>query len=73
MVQILAGLITYLLLTIRCHENHGELVNIKRVRELRVQIQNEFRALGETKNLYIFKEQDKINEIHHRLTVRSSI
>ena len=59
MVQILAGLITYLLLTIHCHENHGEPVNIKRVRELRVQIQNEFRASGETKNLYIFKEQER--------------
>jgi hypothetical protein len=32
MVQILAGLITYLLLAIHCHENHGEPVSIKRVR-----------------------------------------
>jgi hypothetical protein len=43
MVQILAGLITYLLLAIYCHENHGEKVSIKRVRELRLQIQNELR------------------------------
>jgi hypothetical protein len=41
MVQILAGLITYLLLAIYCHEEHGEKVSIKRVRELRNQIQNE--------------------------------
>ena len=41
MVQILAGLITYLLLAIYCHEQYGEQVNIKRVRELRNQIRNE--------------------------------
>ena len=44
MVQILGGLITYLLLAIYCHENYGEKVNIKRVRELRIQIQNETRS-----------------------------
>jgi len=44
MVQILAGLITYLLLAIHCHQNHGEPVNIKRVRELRIKIQNELRV-----------------------------
>ena len=44
MIQILAGLITYLLLAIYCHEQHGEKVNIKRVRELRYQIQYESRA-----------------------------
>lgn len=43
MVQILSGLITYLLLAIHCHEQHGERVTIKRVRELRIQIQNETR------------------------------
>ena len=41
MVQILAGLITYLLLAIYCHEQHNEKVNIKRVRELRFKIHNE--------------------------------
>jgi hypothetical protein len=44
MVQILAGLITYLLLAIYCHQQHGENVSIKRVRELRLQIQNELRG-----------------------------
>ena len=43
MVQILAGLITYLLLAIYCREQHNERVSIKRVRELRIQIQNETR------------------------------
>ena len=45
MVQILSGLITYLLLTIYCYEQHGEQVSIKRVRELRIKIQNETREL----------------------------
>jgi len=45
MVQILAGLITYLLLAIYCHEEYHEKVSIKRVRELRIKIRNEARAL----------------------------
>jgi hypothetical protein len=58
MVQILAGLITYLLLAIHCHENHGEPVNIKRVRELRLQIQNELRSSEKwDPDAKIFKEQ----------------
>jgi len=44
MVQILAGLITYLLLAIYCHNEHNEKVSIKRVRQLRTQIQNEIRS-----------------------------
>ncbi len=48
MVQILSGLITYLLLAIYCQEEHGEKVNIKRVRELRNTIQNESRQLEPT-------------------------
>jgi len=43
MVQILSGLITYLLLAIYCSEQHNEKVSIKRVRELRIKIQNETR------------------------------
>lgn len=41
MVQILSGLITYLLLAIYCHEEHGEPVSIRRVRQLRNRIRNE--------------------------------
>ena len=41
MVQILSGLITYLLLAIYCREQHNEKVSIKRVRELRCKIKNE--------------------------------
>jgi hypothetical protein len=41
MIQLLAGLITYLLLAIYCHKNYNEKVSIKRVRELRIMIENE--------------------------------
>ena len=41
MVQILSGLITYLLLAIYCHEEHQESVSIRRVRQLRNRIRNE--------------------------------
>lgn len=43
MVQMLAGLITYLLLAIYCREQHNEKVSIKRVRKLRIKIRNETR------------------------------
>jgi len=43
MIQMLAGLITYLLLAIYCHEQHGETVSIRRVRQLRNQILNDSR------------------------------
>jgi hypothetical protein len=43
MIQILSGLITYLLLAIYCHEQHGESVSIRRVRQLRNKILNESR------------------------------
>lgn len=49
MVQILGGLITYLLMSIYCHENFNEKVTIKRVRELRRTILNElFHGQNET-------------------------
>jgi hypothetical protein len=50
-VQIFAGLITYLLLAIHCHQQHGEKVTIKRVRELRNRIINESRENNREQNL----------------------
>jgi Transposase DDE domain len=44
MVQMLGGLITYVLLAIYCREQHNESVSIARVRELRNQIANEAAA-----------------------------
>ncbi len=46
MVQVLSGLITYLLLAIYCHRHYREKVSIQRVRELRIRIQNETRNLS---------------------------
>lgn len=45
MVQLLAGLITYLLLTIYCHDKFNEPVSLKRVRQLRNTIRTESRHL----------------------------
>ena len=66
MVQILGGLITYLLLAIYCYENHGEPVSIKRVRQLRIQIQNELRDSSSSTNLFFFKEQKRYR-LHARI------
>lgn len=43
MIQILAGLITYLLMAIYCRKNYNETVSISRIRKLRIKIQNELR------------------------------
>ena len=48
MVQILGGLITYILLAIYCHNEFGEKVSIKRVRELRIKIRNETREIEQS-------------------------
>ena len=66
MVQILGGLITYLLLAIYCYENHGEPVSIKRVRQLRIQIQNELRDSGGSTDSFFFKEQKRYR-LHARI------
>jgi len=41
MVQLLGGLIIYLLLAIYCREQYNKPVSIRRIRELRHQIANE--------------------------------
>ena len=62
MVQILAGLITYLLLTIYCHQKYNEKVTIKRVRQLRIVIQNQLRSTGsEYQNYLNLKNQTKFS------------
>ena len=48
MVQMLAGLITYLLLAIYCHTEYAEKVSIRRVRELRIRLKNEAAMTNET-------------------------
>ena len=41
MVQMLAGLITYILLAIYCHNEYGEHVSVQRLREICIKIRNE--------------------------------
>lgn len=41
MIQMLAGLITYILLTLYCHDEYQELVSVKRLREICIKIRNE--------------------------------
>jgi len=60
MVQIFGGLITYLLLAIYCHKNHGEPVSIKRVRQLRIQIQNELRDSGGSADAFFSKNKNVV-------------
>jgi len=59
MVQILGGLITYILLAIYCHNEHGDRGSINRVRELRIQIQYELRDQGATPETFFFKEHEQ--------------
>lgn len=63
MVQILSGLITYLLLAIYCREQHNEKVSIKRVRELRIKIQNETR-IASSSTVSPISENNKISNAY---------
>lgn len=65
MVQILAGLITYLLLAIYCHNNFNEKVSIKRVRELRIKIKNEAYNIDFIANRNSRQTLNKKNEINY--------
>ena len=57
-MQILAGLITCLLLAIYCQNHFGERVSIKRVRRLRIQIRNELQGIKiASEGSQDFKEQ----------------
>lgn len=64
MVQILGGLITYLLLAIYCHRNHNEPVNIRRVRELRIRIQNETRNSNKPPDINYNVKEQKEHRLH---------
>ena len=56
MVQTFSGLITYLLLAFDCHEHYREKDSIKRVRQLRIKIQNELRDSKQDPIASDFKE-----------------
>lgn len=63
MVQLLAGLITYLLLAIYCHKHYREKISIKRVRALRIRIQNEARCVEN--DLSGFSAFHNQNDLYH--------
>ena len=63
MIQILAGLITYLLPAIYCHEQHGEQVSINKVRQLRNQILNESRMTESQ----ILEQKQQVNKSTKKL------
>lgn len=67
MVQILGGLITYLLMAIYCQEQFNEKVSIKRVRQLRITILNELingqnQDRGNPNGNNILKDRKNLNQ-----------
>jgi len=60
MVQMLGGVITYLLLAIYCHEQFNERVSIARVRELRIKIRNEAAAGLQAQEFLDIHARDKL-------------
>ena len=67
MVQILGGLITYLLMAIYCREQFNEKVSIKRVRQLRTTILNELmngqnQGLGNPNGNNIVKDRKNLKQ-----------
>jgi len=65
MVQILAGLITYLLFAIYCNDYHNEKVSIQRVRDLRIKIKNESIMLSGDNSLNLY--QNALDDYFNRL------
>lgn len=62
MVQILSGLITYLLLAIFCYNQHQENVSVKRLREICIKIRNEM-SLADIVNgtgLWVYQPPDSV-------------
>ncbi len=66
MVQILGGLISYLLMAIYCHEQFDETVSIKRIRQLKSTIRNELRVNNVVKksNSKLVKDQESQRKVH---------
>ena len=64
MVQILAGLITFLLMSIYCKEKYNEGVSIRRIRQLQIDIKNELRKKPLKRGPFEFenKESEKYND-----------
>ncbi|MBW2596871.1 MAG: IS4 family transposase [Deltaproteobacteria bacterium] len=61
MVQILAGLITYILLAIYCHDQHHEKVSVRRLRKISINIRNEmnFEDIVNETGVWIYQPPNK--------------
>jgi len=68
MVQMLAGLITYILLAIYCHDEYQEHVSIKRVREICIKIRNEMSLAGIVNNAGVWLYQPPGSGYSHAST-----
>jgi hypothetical protein len=63
MVQILAGMITYLLMAIHCKEKYNQPVSVKKIRQLRIVINNELRNNTSNENTKFSEDQKRYKQI----------
>ena len=56
MVQLLSGLITYLLMAAYCRKHYNEPVSVVRLRQIRIEIRNELRKSDSEITLMVVKE-----------------
>ena len=68
MVQMLAGLITYILLAIYCHDEFKEHVSVKRLREICIKIRNEMSLADIVNNTGIWLYQPPGSETSYAIT-----
>ncbi len=68
MVQMLAGLITYILLAIYCHDEYQEPVSVKRLREICIKIRNEMSLADIVNNTGIWLYQPPSSESSYAIT-----
>jgi hypothetical protein len=68
MVQMLAGLITYILLAIYCHDEHQEHVSVKRLREICIKIRNEKSLADIVNDTGVWSYQPSVSGNSHAIT-----
>jgi len=68
MVQMLAGLITYILLAIYCHDEHKEHVSVNRLREICIKIRNEMSLADIVNNTGVWLYQPLGSETSYAIT-----
>lgn len=65
---MLAGLITYILLAIYCHDEYKEHVSVKRLREICIKIRNEMSLADIVNNTGIWLYQPPSSESSYAIT-----